>query len=196
MRDSFVTGNGSYGGSIHVKYHTRISFSGGIAVNWELNTKFSISVKFLYESKGANGTATIAYSQQKAVLYEDIEVKINQRYLSLPVTARYTCGIGKEIKIAGEVGMFIGYLMKAKEIRPDVTITSTEPSTVDVSYRYNHVDVGLSFGISGGIPISKKFSFKTSLLDNVGVKNIGSDSYNSIRTNSLNLLFGICYSLK
>lgn len=174
---------------------TKISGSTGLGLNYYLNTKFSIGLKFLYEGKGSSGEVLVRYYDEEGKSHvQDMKVRTTFDYLSLPVTARYS--FGKKIKFSGEVGAFISYLLEETwwwdgfGPIPEATGNGTE--------WYRKTDTGVSIGFSALIPMTEKFSLRTSLLENFGLINISDVPLvgnGTIKTNALNIFLGINYQL-
>ena len=175
-----------------IGYESKITITKGLGVSYYFNNRLSASLKFLIEDKGAKGDWFYEYPNEPPSEQKPINFVLSYDYLSFPITARYS--VGDKIKLMAEAGVYVSHLVRATgyiislEGRP----TITEDYTRDENQ--NRTDIGLSFGSTLLIPIKGRFSFKASLLHNLGLKNIKRE-YGMMKTNSLNLLTAVSYRL-
>jgi hypothetical protein len=175
-----------------IGYDSKITITKGLGVSYYFNNRWSASLKFLIEDKGAKGDWFHVYPNDPTLEQKPINFVLSYDYLNFPITMRYS--FGKKIKFTGEAGVYVSHLVRATgyimslEDRP----TITEDYTRDENQ--NRTDIGLSFGSAVIIPIKGRFSFKASLLHNCGLKNIKRE-YGMMKTNSLNLLTAVSYRL-
>lgn len=169
------------------------AYSGGLSFQYFFTKTVSLRTNISYERKGFSikEKASDQYGNPvgEMIFHSDFN------YLTIPILARLT--LGKKVKLFGNIGPYIGYLLK----QTDVTEAYAEfpKSEVDNTDNYNKTDFGISAGLGTKIPIGDKLIFSLEIRDNLGLTNISSIPVindGSIKTNTTNLLIGIGYKLE
>ncbi|HZX74204.1 MAG TPA: porin family protein [Cyclobacteriaceae bacterium] len=180
-------------------FDSKIGYSMGIGSNYFFNEKFSLGARLLYQRTTVRGDFPFEYGNGKG----NLELTTSFDYISLPIMARYT--IGNKMKFSGEVGGFVNYLLNSN-VSNYFVYNSMTPTYAEATGQYKNFDAGLSLGLSSQVPLSKKLSAKLSVYDNYGLVDISDienpaipnrqNKANYLRSNTVNLLAGIVYSLR
>jgi hypothetical protein len=179
------------GNDILDQYHSsKISLSSGLFVQYNLNQLFSLFINPIYDNKGSK--------IKEREMYDDLGNVIgvgkgttNFHYLSLPILLRMDLGTDQMFFL--NAGPYLSYLIKQTfKIKMNNGSTNTEDNTEN----NKRTDFGISLG--GGIkfPLSKKCNLFFEIRENLGLINVSAvrvSNDGSIKTNTINLLFGISY---
>jgi hypothetical protein len=190
-------------------FESKMGFSAGVGSNYYFNDKFSITAQVLYQRTAIHGDFQSEWSNYRGVMQQTTSFE----HISLPVRARYT--VGNKVKFTGEFGGFVNYLINATASDYPVYDESQTPNYEAINEMnsnfakasedsYTRLDAGLSLGFSSHVSLNEKLGIKLSVSDNYGLANISKLEYlflpmrNSyyIRTNTMNLLAGVVYSLR
>jgi len=164
-----------------VKYQQpAIGFCGGLFFQFNFKRIFSIRTCILSEKKGSATDLILTDSYGRTV--QDLKLKTNLYYVTLPVLIRAT--FGKKSKFFLNGGPYIGYLIwQPSEVSLGVTLSNTAP--------LKKFDMGITTGLGFSIPIKSKSAFSIEIRHNLGLYNINpvlSSNNETIKTNSANLI--------
>lgn len=177
-------------------YYSIIDFSLGVGSSYYFNEKFSLGAQLLYQSTTIRGNFPFEYGSSIG----NLDLTTSFDHISLPVRARYT--VGEKVKFSGELGGFINCLLNST-VNDYFMYNSITTTFAEASEKYTRFDAGLSLGFSSQVALGEKLSVKLSLSDNYGLVNISTlqfyqfpiHSSKYLKSNTLNLLAGIVYSL-
>jgi hypothetical protein len=172
----------------------RISFSGGLGMNYRLDEQWFISIKFLYEDKGGRNHGPYYYQDGDGnVTQGEAKIRVRFKYLTLPITAGYE--FGNKTKFRAEAGPYVAFLMK-QILTGDL---NDQPQAIqDDTDLDKRADLGLSVGMRALIPITKKVAFNLGVHDNLGLFNISARRVvgdETLKTNFLGLSLGLNFKL-
>lgn len=174
-------------------YKPAFGFSGGIFLQSNFSSIFSIRTNIAFERKGE------IYTGKYLLGLTMPSRNLNFDYLTLPILVRAT--LGKKVNYFINAGPFFGYLIKHTAIIKDPNI---QQNTTDFTNFYNRFDTGISAGLGISVPIKEKFSISCEIRNNLGLYKISDSPYliasrfpieSTIKTNSTNLLIGLGYKL-
>lgn len=177
-------------------YYSIIDYSAGVGSSYYFNEKFSLGAQLLYQSTTVRGNFPFEDGNGTG----NLELTTSFDHISLPIRARYT--VGHKVKFSGELGGFINCLLNSTP-KDYFTYNSMTSTFAEASGQYTRFDAGLSLGFSSQISLHEKLSVKLSLSDNYGLVNISGLQFSQfpihsshyLKSNTLNLLAGIVYSL-
>ncbi|MEK6783696.1 MAG: porin family protein [Bacteroidota bacterium] len=177
-------------------YSAKMGYSAGVGSSYYFTENFSLGAQLIYQKTTVRGNFPFEFENFTG----NLELTTSFDHLSLPVRARYT--MGNKVKFSSELGGFINCLLNstAKDYFMYGSIT---PTFAEASEQYTRFDAGLSLGFSSQVSLSEKLNVKLSLTDNYGLVNISALQYpqfpihssNFFKSNTMNLLAGIVYSL-
>lgn len=166
---------------------TRIGNLSGLFVQYNFKKTFSLKTGSYFESKGTSIHA------QTSLVYPNGQPFISQiffkfDYLNLPILLKAT--FGKSRCFFVNTGPYLGILLKATQL----SNTLTTNLKIDMTNSFKKIDAGLSFGCGFTKSIKQHVAVSLELRDNLGLSNIiNSTNGHFVKTNSVNLLFGISY---
>lgn len=177
------------GTSSFVKYEeSKMAFSFGATFNYKIHRNFSLQADLSFERKGSVQHIEESKSQG---YYEGTSFKVNNNfdYLTLPLLARAT--FGNKVNFFVNAGPFVGFLLRQEEVRTAEGFPTDRINYTDV---YKRFDAGITIGAGVLIPIKERFSISFEGRNNLGLVDIEKPS-STLKTNSVNLLFGLVYHL-
>ena len=177
-------------------YSTKMGYSAGVGSSYYFTENFSLGAQLLYQKTTVRGNFPFEFENSSG----NLELTTSFDHLSLPVRTRYT--VGNKVKFSGELGGFINCLLNSTT-KDYFMYSSMTPTFAEASEQYTRFDAGLSLGFSSQVSLHEKLSIKLSLTDNYGLVNISAlqfrqfpiHSSNYLKSNTMNLLAGIVYSL-
>jgi hypothetical protein len=149
------------------------ALSMGLQFQYNLSELFSIHSNILYETKGAK---LLNYAWQCTNCPKN-EAIIQLEYITVPILARFN--FGTKSKLFVNAGPYVGYLFNYDWID-------------------NQVDIGLTTGIGGQIPLNKRLVLSLEFRNNFGLvplTSVNTDLINNRYNNSLFGLIGIAYRI-
>jgi len=159
-----------------------VSFTGGIAGQYNINEMWSVKLGAAYERKGSDIERT------------DIVTKggVNMDYISIPLLLK--AKFGKKIKFFVNAGPYLGILLSSKN-RLDAysNIPETETNTDSTTKK---TDFGISGGIGMEIPVGRNGAFTIEVRDNFGLTNISESRETNapeIKLNTVNFMVGYVF---
>lgn len=165
-----------------------LGFSGGLFFQYNFPKICSFRTSIDFEQKGSIARQTIHLSSG------DVKWTTKNKfdYLTMPFLIK--ASLGNKVKYFAEAGPFVGYLLKEKEVN---TYSSTfQDFTEDDTRFFDHFDTGITAGLGLSISVKGNYSFSCELRNSLGLYNISAMKVvngGTIKTNSINLLFGFSY---
>jgi Outer membrane protein beta-barrel domain len=102
---------------------------------------------------------------------------------------------GQKVQFFVNAGPYFGYLIKQTFVRTGDNIPTTTSNNTSLN---NWFDTGISTGLGLSVPIKTKFAFSFEVRNNLGLYNVSdvpAINNGTIKTNSINFLFGFTYKL-
>lgn len=161
---------------------TGISYTAGIAGQYNLSDMWSVKLGTAYERKGADIKRTDIPTQGK----------VNIDYISMPLLLK--AKFGNKIKFFANAGPYLSILLSSKNKLdaysnvPEI-VTNTDSTT-------ESTDFGISAGIGVEIPVGQCGAFTIEVRDNFGLKNISKSNETNapeIKLNTANLMIGYVF---
>ncbi len=159
-----------------------VSFTGGIAGQYNINDMWSVKLGAAYERKGSDLDRTDILTKGK----------LNIDYISIPLLLK--AKFGKKIKFFVNAGPNLGILLSSKN-RLDAysNIPETE---IDNDSSTKKTDFGISGGFGVEIPVGRSGAFTIEARDNLGLTNISESKETNapkIKTNTAILMVGYVF---
>jgi hypothetical protein len=170
-----------YGSDYLKDFDKRISFSGGLDLEFVISDHTSIKSGIYYDRKGITSDVYVVSSQVNSSL------TISYDYITFPVLA--TISTKGKTKIFGSAGPSFGYLtsqrymVKGTNVTPELNQDNTSNS--------NRLDIGITFGTGLKIPLSEKVFFGVEIRNNIGLINTNKIYGRIEKTNICSLLIGL-----
>ena len=184
-----------------------IGFATGFSLLYHVNDHFSLKTNLLYERKGNKihfFYHELPFDKLDIYIKEELEIKYQLDYLTLPVLARYS--FGKQKNFFVNAGGYVGYLLKSTSISSDVPKVGRVET--DNTGSFSRLDFGITAGIGGQINLKDNLKLSIELRNSLGLQNIGKidkENYNEgksliikkdgLSTNATSLLIGLSYRL-
>lgn len=172
-------------------HESTIGFSGGFFLQYNVNKVVSLRTNIAYERKGSNVSFQI--SDTNGNFLGEGTNHTNLNYLILPILARAT--FGERIKYFLNVGPYFGYLINQTVVIKGDNIPTTRDKNM---YNLKRFDTGISTGLGLSYPIKTKYALSLEIRNNLGLYNLSAvtmPNNESIKTNSVNFLLGLTYSM-
>jgi hypothetical protein len=166
-----------------------VGFSVGAGLKKAVSNQINLSAGLSFDRIGAAANdITLLYGNTLATA----DVYHLPDYLSLPLLAEISTG--NKVKLKFETGIFVGMLLN---YHVKFKMKQGQQNDYDIkSDDLKNFNGGLLAGIGTEIPLSKKLKLQLVLRDQFGLISLYKESDNpAIKTNSLNLLTGISFSL-
>lgn len=128
-------------------YTSKWGYTAGVVLGFNFNKHWGLQSGVRYVRTGQNYEDTFNPGLGYPTPYHVVR-EVDLRYIRVPLVARYKLDFKrKQWKMYSTLGPYVGWLLKASEsvVINDVPRTDLTP-TED---KFNHFDVGLSFGIGG-----------------------------------------------
>ena len=115
-------------------------------------------------------------------------------YISLPVIVAYQ--FGHRIRVNLEAGAFISKLTdQTTKVRAIVPYSLEQINFQTTDYNFKDYNGGILAGVDVEIPLQERLRLKIGFRDELGLLTIRDQGEENIKTNSLNILAGIAFSL-
>lgn len=159
-----------------------IGISTGIKLEYFIKDQFNIVTGISYESKGIDleySNTKFGYIAADRVLDKNLEIRIINKYLTLPILLKRNLTKNKNIFLEG--GVYIGYLISSRinflneeTISDDSGVISKNSFWIDnkrdSKKEYtNKFDFGFTFGTGYITKLSENLLLKTEMLMNIGM---------------------------
>jgi len=173
------------------KYHSsRIGYSGGLFVQYNLKKTISFRSGCYYELKGSSlEYQVIDYNGQQIGA---IQGKENFDYLTIPLLIRAT--LGKKIHYFFNVGPY--YSLLQKQTVHTESFQDYLETTINQTNNFKKIEIGISCGFGLSYILINKYAFSFEARNNLGITNTWNFSEANdgvIKTNALIFLFGFSY---
>jgi len=176
--------------------------TGGLFLVFGINKNLEIVSSFSFETKGDKFTE-VDFTDYAGNSLGSRNISHKFNYTTANVLARGLIGINNEIKIFGNVGPYVGYLINAKEISKlnnpsNANGTYYSDYNRDISGYLKKIDYGITAGIGVMCPLLKKYKLSLEVRRNIGlygIDNFSSVNNNTSKNNSLDILAGIIFKL-
>lgn len=176
----------TYLGEYQKGYSNLIAYSGGGFLQYNFPKIISVRTGAYYEKKGATYKEDVTIIQTTGGVIEKTGVKENFEYLLVPVLIKAT--FGSKINYFVNAGPYVGFLLKqTKSIDSYDGKPAEEREFTD---NYSRTEYGLSAGLGLGYNLNEKIGLSFEVRDNLGNTNLISIFEESLKTNTLNFLFG------
>lgn len=165
-------------------FKTSISFTGGIAGQYNINPMWSIKLGAAYERKGAEFEQTTTVGGTTTTS----KGKFNVDYVAVPLLVKATFGSGKKVRFFVNAGPYVGILMASKFKNESPTTTET-----DLKDSTKKIDFGVSGGIGMEVLVGTNMGFTVEARDNFGLTDINDSKMtgaSKIKTNTFNGMVG------
>lgn len=159
-----------------------VSFTGGIAGQYNLNDIWSVKLGAAYEKKGSNIERTDILTMGK----------VNFDYISIPLLLK--AKFGKKIEFFVNAGPYLGILLSSyNRLDANSNFPETETNTDSTTKK---TDFGISAGIGVEIPVGRSGALTIEVRDNFGLSNISKSKETNapeIKTNTVNFMIGYVF---
>lgn len=172
-------------------------FSSGLTFNYKITNLFSIGTGIAFEQKGniSDYHHTDLATAFPPFTYDEWRDISRFNYLTLPIFLKIT--FGKNKLFFADAGCFMSYLISENLIRQSKYFPK---EVYDYTDSFKRFDYGITAGVGMSKPIKDRIVISFEARNNLGVFDLIDDkgwSYNQIlKTNSVNFLVGVKYSLK
>lgn len=187
---SFLRGNPSVDNNAINSRAFKLGYSFGFGATHPLSEKIELTGMLLIERKGTimNFTSTYFDDATQTLKIGEIKDDYKYDYRSLALILDYS--FGRKTTFRAGVGPYISYLENQVVKR---TYTPQGAWNLEDQILFDkRWDFGCAIKFSCIVPLNKKISFQTQLLNLWGLANTRADpNYGVIKTNNTNLLFGI-----
>lgn len=172
-------------------FRPKISATGGVFAQLNLNNSLSLRSGVYYQSKGGQANAILVDSSSKGATFN---ATYDLNYVTIPLLARVA--FGQKLKFTATFGPYVDLLVKASFNAH--AFAGHPASTTDLSHDLTKSDAGLCFGSGLSYALAKQLALSLEVRNSLGLTNISNlpvyaDA--SLKNNSLNCLFGILYRL-
>ena len=183
-----------YGNTVIVKNNPWIGVSTGLSFQYNVPKIFSnrviVSIKtgLSYDRKGEAKTNS-PYTNDMGNVIGYQRTNLNLNYLTLPVLAKVSVLLKKEIKFFVDAGPYVSLLAHADETYSVKNYGGPTPGL-------KKIDCGAQIGIGAAIPIARQFEISIEERTSVGLLNISTRpviNNGNIKTLSSALLVGFNY---
>jgi len=162
-----------------------VSYTGGIAGQYNINDVWSVKLGASYEIKGSDLERTDILTKGK----------INIDYVSIPLLLK--AKFGKKIKFFVNAGPYIGVYLSSKT---KLDAYSGNPEIeIDNDSSTKKTDFGISAGFGVEIPVGQNGAFTIEVRDNLGLKNISESKETNapeIKLNTANFMIGYVFKFE
>lgn len=173
-------------------YDPALGFSGGLTMQHNFNSRFSIRTEALFDRKAQKRELTIvdanAATLGEATVYSQFDG------LTVPLMVRYTSG-EKRLRVFVNAGPQLFYLLRHGYSTPDDEFERFFDNSDDTE-NFKSVDLGLAVGAGVSYDLSDKFQFSAEVRDHLGFTDISDTELvdgGSISLNAISLQLNLSY---
>ncbi|MCC6684613.1 MAG: PorT family protein [Bacteroidia bacterium] len=163
-----------------------------LSVQYPLTKHVSMYTGLGFDRKGVLSKIPASYPVGSNFELDKTLSKFN--YLTIPMLFRFSTGEKFTCFISG--GPYIGFLLS----ETDKIMNWGQPvRKIKYTSNFSALDIGLSLGIGAAIPLCKNYSLTCEVRNNTGILDLNRGpgvNTGVLRSQSLNLLLGISYSIK
>lgn len=188
-------GNKEYREKGDLQYQTKLTFLGGVAVEYNIKPTFTLSTEANYERKGSL-VAHPGAAYVNGVPVGTLKYNYSFDYLVFPVMGKFKFP-KKKVTLYVDAGIYIGYLLKYNVLVYPNEYYPGSKKDGDIS-KCNRWDMGLVTALGISIPVNDRFQISTEIRNNYGTSSIYKNlQYSNVfnKNESFALRLGLSYKL-